>query len=135
MTIPAQINNVYINALQFYICIHKIIYIKRYINLECSNLGFAQLNSNFSTTKVISLTPNPDWIKSDAGKVICFKIADRYIFQFTEVIFLKDGHVDFADTVLWTLGENTSSGHVFVLRPISDKTDNYFHTVRLYDEE
>jgi len=93
---------------------------------------FAQLNSNFSTTKVISLTPNPDWIKSDAGKVLCFKIADRYIFQFTEVIFLKDGHVDFADTVLWTLGENTSSGHVFVLRPISDKTDNYFHTVRLY---
>ena len=91
-----------------------------------------QLNSDFSTTKVISLTPNPDWIKSDAGKVICFKIADRYIFQFTEVIFLKDGHVDFADTVLWTLGENTSSGHVFVLRPISDKTDNYFHTVRLY---
>ena len=95
----------------------------------------AQLNSNFSTTKVISLTPNPDWIKSDAGKVLCFKITDRYIFQFTEVIFLKDGHVDFADTVLWTLGENTSSGHVFVLRPISDKTDNYFHTVRLYDEE
>ena len=90
------------------------------------------MNSDFSTTKVISLTPNPDWIKSDAGKVICFKIADRYIFQFTEVIFLKDGHVDFADTVLWTLGENTSSGHVFVLRPISDKTDNYFHTVRLY---
>jgi hypothetical protein len=91
-----------------------------------------QLNSDFSTTKAISLTPNPDWIKSDAGKVLCFKIADRYIFQFTEVIFLKDGHVDFADTVLWTLGENTSSGHVFVLRPISDKTDNYFHTVRLY---
>ena len=93
---------------------------------------YTQLNSDFSTTKAISLTPNPDWIKSDAGKVLCFKIADRYIFQFTEVIFLKDGHVDFADTVLWTLGENTSSGHVFVLRPISDKTDNYFHTVRLY---
>ena len=91
-----------------------------------------QLNSDFSTTKVITMTSNPDWIKSDAGKVLCFKIADRYIFQFTEVIFLKDGHVDFADTVLWTLGENTSSGHVFVLRPISDKTDNYFHTVRLY---
>ncbi len=46
MTIPAQINNVSIDALQFYICIHKTIYIKRYINLEFSNLGFAQLNSN-----------------------------------------------------------------------------------------
>lgn len=52
MTIPAQINNVSINALQFYICIYKTIYIKRYINLECSNLGFAQLNSNLSKKKI-----------------------------------------------------------------------------------
>lgn len=91
-----------------------------------------QLNSDISTTKVITVTPNTDWVKSNTGDVLCFKIANRYIFQFTEVEFVQDGHVDFVDTVLWTLGENTFSGRVCILRPISDNSEDYFHPVRLY---
>ncbi len=79
-----------------------------------------QINSDLlslSSAKVITLHPNTEWIK--AGNVNCFKIAGRYIFQFSEVSFVKDGNFGNGSDLLWTMGDaGPGYERVFLLYPI-----------------
>lgn len=99
----------------------------------CSDMGLKKLNReinsdllSLSSAKVITLHPNTEWIK--AGNVNCFKIAGRYIFQFSEVSFVKDGNFGNGSDLLWTMGDaGPGYERVFLLYPIL----NTEYTIRL----
>lgn len=90
----------------------------------CSDMGLKKLNReinsdllSLSSAKVINMNPNTEWIK--AGYVSCFKIAGRYIFQFSEVSFVKDGNFGNGSGLLWTMGDaGPGYERVFLLYPI-----------------
>ena len=92
----------------------------------CSDMGLKKLNReinsdllSLSHAKAISMIPNTEWVK--AGNLQCFKIADRFIFQFSEVSFTKTGSLGNTGNLLWTMdGDGPGIGYerVFLLYPI-----------------